>query len=272
MEDDLGPDLDLEAVDEPPAWPAPHPADPLAVLGGTPADHPTVIAMELERLDFTQRFPVSAQLLDMPEQVEISSKDSAKGGRHGRNHHAAVIQSQRDYEALQLRAKGLDFRSIALIMGFVSATGKPDGKKVSRMIDRALARQAKAHGAEVVRQMELVRLDKLTETLMSVLENLTRIGNLNQVGKNVDRLLAIQERRAKLLGLDAPTRVQTNATLGVNGSVDVKHTHHVEVAENIVEYLDLVKQLVDEQKQPTVAELAMAGAIDVESEEDDLAS
>lgn len=257
---------DLDAIDEPPAWPAPDPADPLAAFAGTRADHPTVIAMELARLDFVQKNPVAAQLISMPE-AETSARSPAKGGRHGKHHPDAVLQSQRDYEALQLRARGIDFRSIALIMGFISATGKPDGKKVSRMIDRALARQAKAHGAEVVTQMELVRLDEMTARLMSVLDRLDAAGNLSQIGKNIDRLLAIQERRAKLLGLDAPTRTLTNATLTAQGKIEVQHQHEIEVSNDIVEYLQLVKTLIDEQSQPTVAELAAADAIDVEGEE-----
>ena len=98
--------------------------------------------------------------------------------------------AENDAEALRLRSEGLTYREIAQRLGINSSTAY-------RRVENAL-RAIPADGVEEMRQLEGERLDKLHAALWErALE-----GDLSAI----DRLLTISARRAKLYGLDAPTR------------------------------------------------------------------
>lgn len=154
-------------------------------------------------------------------------------GRFIRN----IKTAQRDADAAALRAKGLSFQRIANELGFSSKA------KAYEAVQRALA-DLPREGIEDLRRMELERLDGMYQAAMDVLERehvaisqgkvvRRRVGTevdefgherLDDEGKPIplyadvlddgpvlqaiDRLLKVQERRAKLLGLDAPTKVE----------------------------------------------------------------
>lgn len=123
--------------------------------------------------------------------------------------------AQRDAEAARLRSRGLSYRQIASELGYF------DGSGARKAVQRALA-AIRAEGAEEVRQLQLQQLDYLTTKALEVLERhhvTVSNGRLIKVDDQpleddgpvlqaIDRLLKIQERRAKLLGLDAPTQHQ----------------------------------------------------------------
>lgn len=98
---------------------------------------------------------------------------------------AEVIENER--QCLELRRAGLSFDEIAARVGY---TNRGSAK---RAFDRALARTLQQPAAEI-RQLEADRLDRLQVALWP---NAMR----GHVGA-VDRVLAIMERRARLLGLD----------------------------------------------------------------------
>ena len=97
-------------------------------------------------------------------------------------------------QALQLRVHGHNFRSIAKALNCAISTAH-------NLVDTAMAAerveisQAKADYLE----LELVRLDKYLAVLAKKIES----GDV----RAVDTALRVADRRAKLLGLDAPTKV-----------------------------------------------------------------
>lgn len=121
----------------------------------------------------------------------------------------------KDTLAARLRATGMSYREIAAKLEYADESG------AHRAVSRALA-AVPVEAVNELRAIECERLDELTRRLWDVLN--TRYPLLNPdvelVGPDgkpvadpapilavVDRLLRISERRAKLLGLDAPMRV-----------------------------------------------------------------
>jgi transcriptional regulator with XRE-family HTH domain len=113
----------------------------------------------------------------------------------------------KDAEALKLRSEGLTYREVAERLGINTSTAY-------RRVENAL-RAIPADGVDEMRQLEGERLDKLHAALWDrALE-----GDLQAI----DRLLTISNRRAKLFGLDAPTRqvneLQSFSTAEINAEV-----------------------------------------------------
>lgn len=120
-----------------------------------------------------------------------------------------------------MRLAGVDWQTIADRLGYDSRGTAC--KDVSRALEAHVAEQRTS--LEVYRETELMRLDQLTVEVVRVLKGrhyiTTQSGRVvddPQTGSPlvddtpvlhaVDRLLKIQDRRAKLLGLDAPQKVE----------------------------------------------------------------
>lgn len=108
--------------------------------------------------------------------------------------------SQRRIEAVEKQKKALDLRkagatygAIAKQLGYANDSGAEHAVKAAL---KATVQDA----ADSVRELELERLDALLLNMWSQVQK----GNQGAV----DRVLRIMERRAKLLGLDAPTKSQ----------------------------------------------------------------
>lgn len=111
----------------------------------------------------------------------------------------SLVALQRQQQAVELRRSGRSYREIAHANGIGVTTAH-------RLISGAMAEARSAVAEDVVelRALELSRLDGL----MVALWPKARQGDLGAV----DRVLRIMERRARLLGLDAPVKVaRTNA-------------------------------------------------------------
>ncbi|MCW5664033.1 MAG: hypothetical protein KIT35_09380 [Piscinibacter sp.] len=106
---------------------------------------------------------------------------------------AAARSLQRQAKAIALRCAGLSYASIATKLGI----GRSQAHELVRKGLDDARHQVAAH-ADELRVLELSRLDGL---LAKVYPKAAR-GDLQAV----DRVLKIGERRAKLLGLDAPVR------------------------------------------------------------------
>jgi predicted DNA-binding protein (UPF0251 family) len=102
--------------------------------------------------------------------------------------------AERRIKSLRLRQRGLTYAQIGETLGVSSKTAYRDVKKELEKIQKTCAEEA-----ELVREIELRRLDELWSVANVVALN----GDL----KAIDRCLRIQERRAKLLGLDAAESV-----------------------------------------------------------------
>lgn len=119
-------------------------------------------------------------------------------GRRG----SGLANSERDIRIMALRVRGWTYPAIAKEVGVSVPTAY---KAVQDAIARNRA-EANESAGELV-QIELARLDQMWASLAPRDEN----GNWR-----VDRVpaaLKIMERRARLLGLDAPEKLQVDATM-----------------------------------------------------------
>ncbi|MBH1938972.1 hypothetical protein I5Q34_32725 [Streptomyces sp. AV19] len=147
--------------------------------------------------------------------MEESSGPGQTRGPDGKFIYTAA-SAQRDAEACELRARGWSYKRIADHLG-------ADVHTIHDGVQRAL-RAIVQEPAEEVRTLELERLDRLYERAVEVLERRhvtvsqgkiiyeggEPLADDGPVLQAIDRLLRIQERRAKLLGLDAATKTQVS--------------------------------------------------------------
>lgn len=110
-----------------------------------------------------------------------------------------VAAHERRLKCLELRIAGKSLREIARETGYGSVSG------VHKAIAAALLDTLR-EPAEDVRALELERLDAMWRKVWQRIER----GDLAAV----DRGLRIQDRRAKLLGLDAPTKQEVTGKDG----------------------------------------------------------
>jgi hypothetical protein len=94
---------------------------------------------------------------------------------------------------MELRRKGYSYPKIADELGVSLGTAY---KYVNVELER-LAAERKMEGEKVL-EMELARLDRVTEAIMEKCED----GSLD----HIDTLMKLMDRRAKLLGLNAPSK------------------------------------------------------------------
>lgn len=105
----------------------------------------------------------------------------------------AIQALERSMKALELRKAGATYENIAQMLGYSS-------KSTAFSAVNRLMQTAKREGSKEAFEIELRRLDDLFMTLWP----LARQGEMPAI----DRCLRIMERRAKMLGIDAPDRSQ----------------------------------------------------------------
>ena len=105
-------------------------------------------------------------------------------------------------QCLHLRMAGYSHREIAAQLGIAPSSAY---KRVRHAFDEV--NKHNLDTAEQLRALELLRLDEL----LSALWDTAIAGDL----KAVDRVLKVMERRAKLLGLDAPVMVETDGVIHI---------------------------------------------------------
>ncbi|MET0416044.1 MAG: hypothetical protein ABW022_08490 [Actinoplanes sp.] len=126
--------------------------------------------------------------------------------------------ARRRSEAIAMRMAGHTFEQIAQALGYTSRGAAC--QDITRALETAVVEQARS--VEAYREEELQRLDALLAEAWAVLkrQHLTvshgRVIYDDSTGEPIlddaptlsaiDRILKIQERRAKFLGLDAPQR------------------------------------------------------------------
>ena len=99
---------------------------------------------------------------------------------------------ERSKQALELRKGGASFPEIARALGYAAPAG------AYQAVMSALRKVLK-EPAEEVRTLEVARLDAMLLALWAQVKQ----GNQGAI----DKALKVEERRAKLLGLDAPNKV-----------------------------------------------------------------
>ena len=105
---------------------------------------------------------------------------------------------------LALRLEGLTHREIAARLGIAPSSAY---KRVRHGLDAVNERNAEE--AQRLRSLELLRLDELQEAIWEKA--------LEGEAQSLARVLSIMERRAKLLGLDAPASTKRELPLSPQG-------------------------------------------------------
>lgn len=127
--------------------------------------------------------------------------------------------AQRRRQAIDMRMAGASFQKIADDLGYTSRGAAC--QDITRALETAVVEQTQS--VEAYREEELQRLDALLAEAWTILKrnHITVSHGRIVYGEDglpilddgptlsaIDRILKIQERRAKLLGLDAPTKVE----------------------------------------------------------------
>lgn len=116
----------------------------------------------------------------------MATKGKTKDGKN-----ESTLAEQRR-KALELRKAGAGYEDISRKLGLA-------GPGSAYKIVQTALKNTYREPADDVRKLELERLDRLTLALW------TRSKNGDEIA--IDRVLKIMDRRAKLLGLDAPTKI-----------------------------------------------------------------
>jgi hypothetical protein len=114
--------------------------------------------------------------------------------RNTGNHPDKVNADERKRQAIAMRRTGATFEDIGRALGIST-------QAAHKAVKRALAELA-AMTMDEAASLRALELDRLDRMQAAIWRNVTS-GNLSAV----DRALRIMERRAKLLGLDAPAKV-----------------------------------------------------------------
>lgn len=148
----------------------------------------------------------------------------------------AISAAERQVEALKLRKAGLDFRRIAQQLGW--AGPGPAHKAVTKAL-RDIVREP----AEELRTLEVERLDAM----------LLGIWSKASGGDTwaIDRALKIMERRAGLLGLDAPRKIEQTGKDGGAVRHEIEHRVYDHGNLSLREQFDLDQLLAKVQAEKT---------------------
>lgn len=141
-----------------------------------------------------------------------------------------IADRDRDARAVELRRRNLNYKQIAAEMGYASQSSAYEA------VQRGL-NDTQAETNDEVRRMELERLDDLARSALRVLA--TKHYAIAPGGKlarhpdtgdplvddgptlqAIDRLLKIQERRAKLLGLDQPVKHEVRQVDAIDAEIE----------------------------------------------------
>jgi hypothetical protein len=150
-------------------------------------------------------------------------------GKNAQNQAAKARATEVRQRCLDLRVTGMSFSQIATAVG-LSKTAVV--KHVHRALDDIVKQTDET--AERLRSLEIERLDKLQRAAERVLarnhvfvnagkvvyDGQTKLEDDGPVLNAVDRLLRIAERRARLMGLDAPKRQEFSGPGG--GPIETK--------------------------------------------------
>jgi hypothetical protein len=107
-----------------------------------------------------------------------------------------LTANERGMQALELRKAGVNFPTIAKQLGYQHASGAYEAV-------RAALKRTETPPADEMRVLACERLDRI---LFAVWKRALDINDPQQLDC-IDRVLKIEQRRAKLLGLDAPDKV-----------------------------------------------------------------
>ena len=120
-----------------------------------------------------------------------------------RSRRTSIAVRQRGQEAIKLRMAGATITQIASQLGYANESGAY--KAIMRELEQTA--QDMGESTEAVRQLELKRLDQMQFPIW----NQVLAGDQGAIGT----ALRIQERRASLMGLDAPKQIEARVRIDV---------------------------------------------------------
>lgn len=118
---------------------------------------------------------------------------------------------EKEIQIIELRRAGVTWEKIAREVGFKNASG------AYKMYQRAAERMVRPH-LEEYRDMQLDRLERMHMAVWPRAKD----GDL----RAIDTALRIGDREAKLLGLEAPTKIQAEVTV-YEGQQLIEHTARI---------------------------------------------
>lgn len=124
-------------------------------------------------------------------------------------------QIDRERQVMEMRRAGATFDDIARTLEFANASG------AWQAYNRAFKRTLIDAGVEEMRELELDRLDRMQRAVWA------RV--LQGDDKAINTALKILDRRAKYLGLDAPTRQEVKLDIADTNSIDAEVARLVEM-------------------------------------------
>jgi len=128
---------------------------------------------------------------------------TAKRGKGSKASRQVVNTTIQDAEALALRRTGLGYVEIGNRLGIPKSTAYDS---VMRALADAI--ENRREQAESLRQLEVERLDEMLAAIYSLAIGVKADGTRTRPNPALfDRVLRLMERRARLLGLDAPAKV-----------------------------------------------------------------
>ncbi len=148
-----------------------------------------------------------------------------------------IALAERQVLALKLRGSGATYEAVAAAMNISTATAW-------RLVKGGLDRAVREPAAELV-ALECLRLDRLLQAVWPQAIGITTGGRPNLHA--VDRILAIMQRRARLLGLDAPAKTQISGEWVMKGAAaKVAESYGLDPREILAQAEELLKGLSDE--------------------------
>ena len=148
------------------------------------------------------------------------TRQRGQGTGRSRTHPVQIAAVERQRQAVQLRLAGATYAQIAEKLGYRQAAG------ALKAVEAALAKTLR-EPTDQLRELELARLDALWLSIWPQAQQ----GSLGAV----DRCLRIQERRARLLGLDAPKELAVDLALNRDYAAQLAAQYGLNVDEVIAE-------------------------------------
>jgi hypothetical protein len=154
-----------------------------------------------------------------------------------------VLLAERQLQVLRMRATGATYDDIA------KALGLGNRGVAHRIMQKALKDVIKEPVQEVV-QLELARLDRLLAAIWGPAIGVVQINGLTtNVPPDLfalDRVLSIMQRRAKLLGLDAPIKKQISGEFVMKGAAEqIAEKYGLDADEVLAQAEELLRSVSD---------------------------
>ncbi len=128
---------------------------------------------------------------------------------HLANGHKEIERSEKRKKCLEMREAGYSYEEIAEAMGW-------KGKSTARKFVQRALKATYQEPADAVRQLELRRLDRLAKGIWQQATGKPAIGDTPAEPPSlfaIDRLMKLMDRRARLLGLDAPIKTDSKVAV-----------------------------------------------------------